>query len=104
VKKAAMLLALAALTIASPIVATTEASYKITSVHQIAPNTLHYLISHWTGAGSFEAKMRALEVKVSGKALMLEGPEGKEGREGVQGARGERGDPGNERDDGTRRR
>lgn len=91
-----MLVALAALTIASPIVATAQASYKITSVHQIAPNTLKYLLSHYTGAGSLEAKIRDLEVKITGKSMLLEGPEGKEGREGAQGPRGEAGREGAE--------
>jgi hypothetical protein len=85
---------LAAMTIGLPIAATAQASYKVTSVKQIAPNTLKYLLSHYTGAGSLEAKIRNLEVKVSGKALLLEGPEGKEGPAGAPGARGERGDMG----------
>lgn len=89
-----VLAVLAALTVALPMAATAQAGYKVTSVKQIAPNTLKYLLSHYTGAGSLESKIRNLEVKVSGKALLLEGPEGKEGPAGAPGARGERGDTG----------
>jgi hypothetical protein len=95
-----VLAVLAALTVALPMAATAQASYKVTSVKQIAPNTLKYLLSHYTGAGSLEAKIRNLEVKVSGKTLLLEGPEGKEGPAGAPGARGERGDMGTQGEQG----
>src|ERR1700722_7198080 len=86
---------LAATFVGAPVLATSaQASYKVTSVHQIAPNTLKYLLSHWTGAGSLEAKLRDVEVKVSGKSLVLEGPEGREGPMGATGAAGARGETG----------
>jgi hypothetical protein len=100
------LAALAATMVAGPL-ATAQASYKVTSIKQIAPNTLKYLLSHYTGAASLESKLRAMEVKVSGKALILEGPEGKEGPAGATGARGEagaigpQGDPGDEGAEGA---
>jgi hypothetical protein len=100
-----MLAALAATMVAGPL-ATAQASYKVTSIKQIAPNTLKYLLSHYTGAASLETKIRAMEVKLNGKALILEGPEGKEGPAGATGARGEsivgpQGIPGDEGSEGA---
>jgi hypothetical protein len=99
------LAALAATMVAGPL-ATAQASYKVTSIKQIAPNTLKYLLSHYTGAASLESKIRAMEVKLNGKALILEGPEGKEGPAGATGARGEsivgpQGIPGDEGSEGA---
>jgi hypothetical protein len=90
-----VLAALAVMTVGGPLVATAQAKsrYVITSRTQIAPNTLHYLLSNWTGAGALEGKMRALEARTHG-ASIIEGAEGKEGREGIQGVPGAQGSQG----------
>jgi hypothetical protein len=86
---------LAATFVGAPVLATSAQAqtYRVTSIHQIAPNTLKYLLSHWSGAGSLEAKLRQLETKLSAdKGSLLEGPTGAEGKEGPAGARGEKGE------------
>jgi len=100
-KRRILIAALAAMTLAMPMAATAQASYKITSIKQIAPNTLKYLLSHWMGAGPLEAKLRDMEVKLTGKSVTLEGAEGKEGHEGAQGLRGEAGTTGAQGEAGT---
>jgi hypothetical protein len=86
---------LASTFVGAPVLATSAQAqtYRVTSIHQIAPNPLKYLLSHWTGAGSLEAKLRAVETKLMGKTIM-EGVEGREGREGPAGAVGPAGPQG----------
>ena len=86
---------LAALTIGLPAMAVTaQAAYKVTSIKQIAPNTLKYLLSHYTGAGALDSKMAALEAEVSKGGITLEGPEGKQGATGERGPIGPQGPAG----------
>jgi hypothetical protein len=84
---------LAATFVGAPVLATSaQASYRVTSIHQIAPNTLKYLLSHWAGAGSLEAKLRAVETKLSADGSSI--VEGREGPAGAVGPAGPQGIPG----------
>jgi hypothetical protein len=88
---------LAATFVGAPVLATSAQAqtYRVTSIHQIAPNTLKYLLSHWSGAGNLESKLRTVEAKLSLKGgSIVEGPEGHEGKEGPAGAIGPAGSQG----------
>lgn len=101
-RKVAVLLALATLTIALPATAVTAQAQKyiITNRNQIAPNTLKYLLSTWTGSGALEAKISALEARSTG-GLTLEGAEGKQGVQGLTGAQGPQGPQGVQGEEGA---
>jgi hypothetical protein len=88
---------LASTFVGAPVLATSAQAqtYRVTSIHQIAPNTLKYLLSHWSGAGNLESKLRTVEAKLSLKGgSIVEGPEGHEGKEGPAGAIGPAGSQG----------
>jgi hypothetical protein len=88
---------LASTFVGAPVLATSAQAqtYRVTSIHQIAPNTLRYLLSHWSGAGNLESKLRAVEARLSLKGgSIVEGPEGHEGKEGPAGAIGPAGSQG----------
>jgi hypothetical protein len=92
--RTALIAALAAATVGGPLVTEAQAKYVVTSIHQIAPNTLNYLLSHWTGSGALDTKIAALESKLAQGGVTLEGREGKEGSQGAPGLTGAAGPQG----------
>jgi hypothetical protein len=87
---------LASTCIALPAMAVTAQAqkYQVTSISKIAPNTLKYLLSHYTGAGALDSKMAALEAEISKGGVTIEGAEGRQGSIGERGPAGPQGEPG----------
>jgi hypothetical protein len=93
--KTLAVIALAAVTVGGPMVAEAQAQkYVVTSIKQIAPNTLKYLLSHYTGAGALDTKIAALEAEMSKGGITMEGREGPEGAIGERGPAGPQGPQG----------